>query len=269
MHELPVLKAVAFQEFDLGGRSSSRPCIVSVTDENDNFLNDSYVIKIYEEHRLNHTCKEVYAAILAQHFALNIPEPVLIELDITMINELRKQEKYKGWRVSEGVYFGSKYFDDAKSFTDTLILKPDDYKKIGNIFAFDVLIINLDRQHQNPNIIIKNKNIYIIDHELSMIISKPFDEYLKLNHWDRIIKEIKGGHLFRQHFWQMSKKNKVTFDEFRENLRTLNPKILFNYAQQLAEYQYEPLDIGNIVSYLAEVQKNESKFLALLDHLIH
>ena len=44
---LPVLKAVAFQELALRG-GSSQPCIVYVTDENGDFLNDFYVVKIFK-----------------------------------------------------------------------------------------------------------------------------------------------------------------------------------------------------------------------------
>lgn len=265
---LPVHKAVAFQKYALEG-GSSLPCIVSVADENGNFLPDDYVIKIFKQDKSNHTCKEVYASILAQHFELKTPEPVLIEVSNSLLNELRKQEKYKNWAVTEGVFFGCKYVKGAKSYLQSPSLNTYDIWEISNIFAFDVLILNTDRQFEKPNIITKNKDIYVIDHELSMSISKPFDTYLNQNQWDYFIKDKRDGHLFRQYLWQLGKKNKVTFDDFIENLRTLNPQILYNYAEQLAEYEYEPLDIGTIVSYLAEVKKNESKFVALLDKLLN
>jgi hypothetical protein len=264
---LPVLKAVAFQEFALQG-GARQPCIVSVMDENNNFLNDSYVVKIFQDHILNLTCKEVYASVLAKHFDLNTPEPVLIEVNNAMINELKKHEKYKNWQVTEGVFFGSKYVTGAKSFTDTLPLKRYDYWVLTNIFAFDVLIMNWDRQREKPNVIIKNKDIYVIDHELSMNISKPFDAYLNQNHWEDSINQNRGGHLFGQYLRHFGKKNKVTFDEFFENLRTLNPQLLYNFAEQLAEYEYNPVDIDKIISYLAEVKTNETKFSNLLDNLL-
>ncbi len=265
---LPVLKAVAFVKLDLGG-GSCQPCIVSVTDENGNYLKDFYVIKIFQDHRRSHTCKEVYASVLAQHFDLKMPEHVLVEVSNTLICELKKEEKYKNWNVTEGVFFASKYLEGAKSFTDTISLKQYDYWEIGNIFAFDVLIMNLDRQRENPNVILKNDNIYIIDHESSMNISKPFDVYLTQNHWDYTINANKGGHLFGQHLRELVKKDRVTFDEFIENLRKLKPDLLYSFAAQLAENDYEPLDIQNIVSYLTDVKRNESQFLQLLDKLLH
>jgi hypothetical protein len=264
---LPVLKAVAFQEYAIQG-GSSQPCIISVTDENGRFLKDSYVVKIFKDNCLDHTCKEVYASVLAQHFEINTPEPILVEVDNTMINELKKHEKYKNWQVNEGVFFATKYVEDAKSFTDTIQLKKYDYWVLNNIFAFDVLIKNPDRQRLKPNVIVKNKQIFVIDHELSLNIIKTFDEYLNENHWGYSIKENREGHLFRQYLQIVNRKNKVTFDEFFENLRTLNPQLLYNYAMQLTEYDYEPLDIGKIISYLADVKKNESKILALLDNLL-
>ena len=265
---LPVLKAVAFQEFAVRG-GSSQPCIVSVTNENGDYLQDSYVLKIFQDHRRKHTCKEVYASVLANHFELKTPDAALVEVNGAMIRELKKQEKYKNWLVTEGVFFASKYMEGVKSFSDTIPLKRYDYWEIGNIFAFDVLIMNLDRQRENPNVIIKNKDIYVIDHESSMNISKPFDAYLNKNHWDYSINKNRGGHLFGHHLRQLGKNEKVTFNEFIDNLRLLKPDLLYNFAEQLTEYDYEPLDIQDIVSYLADVKRNESKFLELLDKLLH
>jgi hypothetical protein len=264
MHALPILKATSFQEFALRG-GSSLPCIVSVEGENGDFLKDDYVIKIFKQDKSNHTCKEVFAAVLAQHFELKTPQPALIEVNNSLLNELRKQEKYKNWAVTEGVFYGCKYLKGAKSFIDAPTFKTYDIWEITNLFAFDVLILNTDRQLEKPNVLTKNKDMYVIDHELSMNISKPFDTYLNQNQWDFFIKQKRGGHLFREYLRQI---NKVTFDEFTENLRTLRPQILYDYAQQLAEYDYEPIDIGKVVSYLEEVKKNESKFLNLLYKLL-
>lgn len=88
------------------------------------------------------------------------------------------------------------------------------------------------------------------------------------NHWDYSINQNRGGHLFGQYLRHYGKKNKVTFDEFIENLRTLKPQLLYNFALQLAEYEYNPLDIDKIISYIADVKRNESKFLTLLDNLL-
>jgi hypothetical protein len=265
---LRVLKAFAIQEYALPD-ASSQPCIMSVMDEKGVPLEDSYVVKIFRQHMLNHTCKEVYASFLAKHFELNIPESVLVEVSYTLIRELKKQEKYKNWEITEGVYFASKYIPNSRSFTDIVPLRSYNYWELGNIFAFDVLIMNIDRQCENPNVIVKNQAIYVIDHELSMNISRTFDEYLTLNHWDKTIQIDRGGHVFRHHLRKLDKRNKVTFHEFAENLRTLKPEILYKYAEQLAEYDYLPFDIRTIVLYLAEVKSNESKFLTLLDKLLH
>jgi hypothetical protein len=264
---LPVLQAFAFQEYALPD-ASSLPCIVSVNDENGIPLQDSYVVKIFQQHMLNHTCNEVYGAVLARHFDLKTPESVLVEISYPLIRELKKQEKYKKWDVTEGVYFATKYIPDGRSFTDTIPLRNYNYWELGNIFAFDVLIMNLDRQCRNPNIIIKNQNFYVIDHQLSLNIFKTFDEYLAQNFWDKTIISDGGGHLFRHHLRHLGKKNKFTFDEFAENLRTLKPEILYNYSLQLSEYDYQGYNIEKIIAYIAEVKRNESKFLALLDKLL-
>jgi hypothetical protein len=264
---LPILKAFAFQEFALKG-GSNQPCIVSVTDENGVLLQESYVVKIFKKHTISHTCKEVYAAILAQHFDLKTPQPVLIEVNQSLINELKKQPKYQNWFVTEGVYFGSKYLSNVKSFTQTSALNRYNYWELSNIFAFDVLIMNSDRQVEKPNVIIQKQDIFVIDHELSLNISNSFDFYLAQKHWDYSIKNNRGGHLFRNQLQKRLKKNKLSFDEFIENLRALKPKRLYDYAEQLIEYDYTPLNLDKIVAYLTDVKRGETKFLNLLNDLI-
>ncbi len=175
---------------------------------------------------------------------------------------------YKNWLATEGVFLGCKYINNSKSYIEKTTLDALDIWEISNIFAFDVLILNTDRQFEKPNIITQNVDIYVIDHELSLNMSKPFDTYIHQSQWDYFIKDKRGGHLFRQYLAHLNKDIKVTFDDFIENLRTLNPKILYNYAEQLAEYDYATLDIGNIIAYLAEVKKNEPKFVTLLEKLL-
>ena len=126
---LPILTAFAFQEFALKG-GSSQPCIVSVCDERGNFLKDSYVIKLFQHHNLNHTSKEVFASALAPIFDLKTPEPALIEVSHVLIQELKKQEKYKRWDIEEGVFFGCKYIPNAQSFVESLPLNQFAYWEI-------------------------------------------------------------------------------------------------------------------------------------------
>ena len=158
---LPIYKATVFQEFDIAG-GSSRPCIVGVQNEKGIYLNDSYVVKIFRQNFLNHTCREVFGAVLAKRFDLKMPEPVLVEVNHSMIQELKKQERYKSYDIHEGVYFATKYLSNAKSFDERTVLKDYEYWELGNIFAFDVMIQNADRQVEKPNVIIKNKIIYLI-----------------------------------------------------------------------------------------------------------
>jgi hypothetical protein len=265
---LPILKATAFVAYNLAG-GSTQPCIVSVTDEDGNYLDDTYVIKIFPDDKLEHTYKEVCAAILAQHFSLNIPEPVLIAVNKPLLNELKKQTQYKNWHVTEGVFFASKYMKGVDSFTNALNLNQYDKWQMGNIFAFDVLIMNVDRQVNKPNIIVKNQDIYVIDHELSMSISNSFEGYIERKAWDYFIKENRGGHLFRHHLSTIGNKEVVTFDEFIENLRMLHPNILLKYVEQLTEYQYEPFGIPELIAYLSEVKSKETQFLELLHQLLY
>ena len=142
---------------------------------------------------------------------------------------------YRNWDITEGVYFGTRYITGGIDFTDDVKHKIETWTK-ENIFAFDALIWNVDRTPRKKNLFLANDTIYLIDHELSLSIRRSFDDYIRSNDWVFLVKNPKGDkHLFFNDLSTANKKDKLMFEQFAENLRTLKPELLTGEAEQLFE----------------------------------
>ncbi len=268
---LPVYKATAIdQEALLGG--STRPCLMTVTDMNGN-IEGSYVVKIFKHYnteQYNPTNKELYGNLLAKEFDLNTPKPALIQVNNSLISELKKSDRYKNWNIISGTYFGCELVENTLDFNQKILKKSEQWE-IENVFAFDVLIRNVDRRVSKPNMFFKDGAIILIDHELSLNIDRSFDDYLKIeNAWQFIAnnKNDKGRHLFLDYLKEQNERKEVTFDDFLELLRTLNFQQLDQVAGQLEDLDLYPIDYVPIKAYLREVKNNPHAFAKLLKKML-
>lgn len=273
---LPIYEAIAINQEAIQ-TGSSKPCLMTLADSNGKPIGE-YVVKIFKPHNLSqaaNTSKEVYGNILANEFDLLTPKAVLARVSQEIIDLLNQSEKYKGFNLIRGTYFATEYIENALDFSNAINIRVDGWE-IENIFAFDVLIRNTDRHIRKPNLFFKDRNICLIDHELSFntsLMNKTFPEMVKdkNKYWDFINIQNEGfkrQHLFLNHLKERNRKNTVEFDTFREYLTNFDIDILDDYHQQL-------IDLGNdsdtypfVKSYLTEVKSNSGLFIQLLKDLI-
>jgi hypothetical protein len=267
---LPIYTATAIKDFAIEG-GTSQPCIMSVRDDDGNFLPDDYVVKIYKQNNRVKTYYEVFGSILAKEFDLQTPSPALVHIPYVLIKEIINHEKYKNWDLVEGVYFACVYLPNAKSFDQNSRLNLTQMWQYESIFAFDVLIRNFDRRTQKPNLLRFSDDLFVIDHEMafaSILSQSNFEVYLTLENWKFIVNANGGGHVLRNHLMKFNKKNKLDFATFLENFRTLQPEILYNNVNQLIEKDVELLDIQPIIAYLRHIKQNTAAFKSLLENLL-
>ncbi len=267
---LPIYTAVLIKEFAIEG-GASQPCIMSVIDEQGDFLPSDYVVKVYRRSNRINTYHEVFGSILAKELELQTPNSALISVPKSILDEIRKHPKYQNWDIDAGVYFGCEYLPNATSFNPNFPLSQYELWNLQSIFAFDVLIRNFDRRTEKPNLLSFKEDLFVIDHEMAFATIKgsiPFEIYLTLENWRFIINSDNGGHVLRLFLKEINKKNKVEFAEFFEFFRTLQPDLLYSYTEQLIENDVEIFDIQPIISYLRLVKQNTTTFKTLLTDLL-
>lgn len=169
---LPLYKALTFEKIiEKGGRN--KPWIVSL----DTPLGiEPYVVKLLSEKDIkqeNALCKEIYGAALAKEMDLNTPEFCLVEFSEyfyeSLPNYLKKIYNEKHNRYA----FGSYYLEGAPTYSPSQHYSELSYYDIESIYAFDVVIWNVDRRigdPPKPNILFYEKEAYLIDHEHSLYI---------------------------------------------------------------------------------------------------
>jgi hypothetical protein len=111
---------------------------------------------------------EVVAACLADDLGLPIPQPYLLDMQPAFVATVSDAERMRLMRASNSLAFGSTEAGSGFriwSKTDTI---PNDMVPDAlGVFCFDAFIVNADRREGNPNLLVKGREIRIIDHESS------------------------------------------------------------------------------------------------------
>lgn len=273
---LPIYKATEIIKRAVEG-GTTLPCLMSVIDE-DAGEQKECIVKVFGQNHLeqyNPTKKEVLANVLAQEFELPVPVAVLVRVGKDLIAELNKDESYKRVALRAGVYYGCEFIPNCLPFTKDLKTSFFDRDTMEQVFAFDVLIRNYDRRQNKPNILLQNKEVYLIDHDLTLNINRSYQSYKTTgNGYRDVIDGAKGKHIFLDHLKKLHKNNNFTFDWFIENLRLLNLRNLQSCNNQLEELSPSVLfndnedDFQPIIDYLEEIKSTPSDFQNLLKELL-
>jgi hypothetical protein len=106
---------------------------------------------------------ELLAGEIGRLLGLNIPEIVLLNLDPMMGRSEPDPEIQDLLKFSVGLNLGLAYLPSALTLT-ALPTTPIDATLASNIVWFDAYVTNVDRTPRNPNILLRNKEYWLIDH---------------------------------------------------------------------------------------------------------
>ena len=127
---------------------------------------------------------EVVAGELARRLGLRVPELVRAEVDPVIALGEPEQQVQELVKASGGTNLGMAFLSRAFGF-DPLAF-PVDPLLAGRIVWFDALIGNVDRSWRNPNLLVRQGELWLIDHGASLIfhhnwpraaasVRRPFD----------------------------------------------------------------------------------------------
>lgn len=181
---LPVYEAIGFQNIlEKGGHST--PWVVTV---NVDSSPKPYVVKLYKQIDIetrNKMTAEVLGNVLASDFNLKTPNAAIINFSDGFRRTLNQTCEDLLAFVDERPKFGSFLIDGANIFNTGT--KRSDVGKIIDpalLYAYDYFIGNRDRTIHKPNLIVKNGEGYLIDHEMALefeAIHVAFDQTLAMD----------------------------------------------------------------------------------------
>jgi len=152
--------------------SANKPLIISGIDMQ-SFQKGEYVLKPTNGERMypGAAVNELVASFIASELDILTPQPVTIELGDEFILSQSKNSDYDRIKRNKGLSFGTKYLPNAFEFTINLEeINKDLIPELQFIYIFDMFIDNPDRTISKPNMLINDKRVYVIDHELAFSI---------------------------------------------------------------------------------------------------
>jgi len=165
-YQLPYVYAIA-GHVELSN-SANKPIIVTAIDTLTGSKGD-YVVKLNASERMHKEARlrEILAAFIAMEMELQVVEPAVIEISQEFINSQRGKDYYLKASKSLGYNVGSKYIKDYPILDNSIAFTPNQEQAAQNIFAFDLLIQNSDRNYEKPNMITDGNDLVMLDHELA------------------------------------------------------------------------------------------------------
>ena len=109
---------------------------------------------------------ELIGGMVAKAFKFKVPENVLLDLSHLFGITEPDQEIQDLLRKSEGVNVGLHFLEGAFTFDPAVNMV--DGLTASKIVWLDAFLVNVDRTRQNPNMMIWNKELWLIDHGASL-----------------------------------------------------------------------------------------------------
>lgn len=260
-----IYDAMLLEEKNLSG-GTTRPVLISAINGNDI---KKFVVKIFRPDPLiAQTANEFYGHILAKEFDINTPDVAIIQFSEQFIETLPEDIKSRVHLHNSKYFFGSEYHEGFVQYVPSKDYNTFDMWDVQNVFAFDVLIRNIDRKVAKPNLLIQRDNYFAIDHELCFNVTQTFDEYI-LNDGFRFIRGVNGPgsqHIFKERL--QSLRNQIDFSLPEEYCGRMDCNKILNTALFLDNIGIPTGDVASINTYLCDIRKNNSKFINICRQLL-
>lgn len=243
---LPIYDASTFIQPLSGG--TTRPWAIHILDENDEPR--PYVVKLFPN-RLHQSqpavANEVFGSVLATLFDISTPEIALINFSPEFVATLPPLQRAQLDRSQPGLKFGCAYVEAPHKFTTSLARRYVATYDIEIIYAFDNLILNKDRDDDKPNMLLVGREIYVIDHEISLLGAQYSETELEKGNWAYQYED----HVFHKYLRSRDSEQKSkSFETFTWYLQNLNIDELIPYYEQLTDLGFDTDHFRELYKYL-------------------
>lgn len=120
---------------------------------------------------------EVIAGEIARALGLRVPEIVFLQLDPAMAMTEPDPEISDLLDASVGLNLGMRYLSEAFAYSPLLRQQPAP-DLASTIVWFDAFVTNVDRTARNTNLLVWQKELWLIDHGASLYFHHDWNDYL-------------------------------------------------------------------------------------------
>ncbi|MBI4849248.1 MAG: hypothetical protein HY808_11855 [Nitrospirae bacterium] len=251
---IPMLSATSLQRVLPSGRT--KPCVFFCENKSGE-SNIEYVVKLKAgmENGVNGLAAELIASQLALVLDIPTPEPAIIELDPLIAEVIPDPDLSQKIKESAGLNFGSRVITGGFETWPVGKAIPSSLRTLAaEIFAFDALIQNPDRKVNKPNILWKGDELYIIDHEMSLMFI--YEIMPMPNPWQITDLRFIKDHLFYGNL----KGQTANLDRFAGALELLTDNVIETILTDVPE-DWRSDNISKITTHINEIVHHSNDFV--------
>jgi hypothetical protein len=213
-----------------------------------------YVVKLYGDVPLGTAmlAREIFAGLLGTALGLNIPAMAIVNIAAELAEEADDLELATKVKRSTGYNFGSSYIPANATFR---FIADNLRQAAADVFAFDMLIQNVDRTRLKPNMLQRPDELVIIDHEKAFMCARPQNLLGVIpKPWELETVVPKNHLLFSE-----LKGTPASFDEFALKLAAISQPTLDTIVAQIPS-DWISDEIGHIQAHILAASANAEKF---------
>lgn len=214
-----------------------------------------YVVKLRGAIGVSGSLNELFAAMLAGHFGLAMPEPALIAIDPPLAELVAGAQPSQATliRGSIGLNIGTKALSGVSTWPVDKSIPDAMWQSAADIFAFDALIQNPDRRFNNPNLFARGDNLLIFDHETAfsflLALSPPRTPW-KLDDQQYLIHHV---------FYRRLRSKPIDLTRFTASLGGLSDALIAGIVADVPP-EWNNDNLPKIVRHLCSVRDNAGEF---------
>ena len=118
---------------------------------------------------------EVIVGLLAERASLPVPELALLHLDEVFGRTERDPEIQDILQGSRGLNVGLRFLDQAFNFDPVAVADLVAPELAADLVWFDAFVTNIDRTPRNPNLLIHDRRLWLIDHGAALYFHHNWD----------------------------------------------------------------------------------------------
>lgn len=247
--------------------SANLPLIIGGVDKSTN-QRAEYAVKLNASERMTVQARmfELIAALMAIELELAVVKPAVIEIGQDFLDVNKGKEYFLKCSKSLGYNYGSEFIKGMLILDNKISLNVKQQEQAQEILAFDMLIGNVDRNAEKPNMITDGTKLVLLDHELAFSFVRVLT-FLR-NHTPWEFNEEDKGVFFKHCLYNRVKSHIDRLDGFCEKMTRFDTSFWDKVKSIIPEEWYSEDEFDSIKSHVDSMVANRHKFIQNIKMLL-
>ena len=263
-YQLPLIYAVKPVQTLASG--ANRPLLIRGVDSQTNEEGD-YVLKASGAERMSLEAfeRELLGSFAAWQVGLSAVKPVQVDVSSQFLELMKGRDEYGLVSRSLGRNVGSEYQRGMGEFIAEQPLTAAEMEQARLIFAFDVLINNVDRNAIKQNMLTDGQRVLLLDHELAFSFTKVLPFLRSKQPW--VLEEVDVvGWIQNHYFFPQLRAQRFDFTTLIPQLLQLDAAF-WQAARRHTPPAWQSSQADDVEAYISQVLTHVSDFTQELNRV--